>query len=287
MQQPCPRCGYISDRPARFCRQCGVPLFTESEATSAATRQHSPHPTADPYADAPYRSPYAQSGRLDEQTPETSRFYRPPMAPNYAGYPVGETKKSNAWKWVLIALLCFLLVGGGIGLMVVSAIRAKRGFENIVPVQEIEAQVREQIEQEIERAKQERERAIEEIRRAQEESGANAPPPPPPLPPAPGELPPGLQPYKYPNAEVSESATVVGNEFVKLLTDDSVGKVRDYYRKQIGEPLIKGKGEHGESVIFQIPGSPSIIITINEDDENPGKTEINVIRSRFQLPKLH
>jgi pyruvate/2-oxoacid:ferredoxin oxidoreductase alpha subunit len=223
---------------------------------------------------------------MDEQAPETSRLYRPPMSAGY-GYPAAETKKSSAWKWVLIVLFCFLLLGGGVGAMVISAIRAKQRAERVlVPaMEELHAQIREEVEREIERARQEQERAMEESRRAAEEAGANAPPPPL-APPQPGELPSGLEEYKYPNAEVSESASVVGNEFVKMLTDDSVGKVKEYYKKQLGEPLFKGKGENGESVIFQIPGSPSIIITINADDENAEKTQINVIRSRFQLPGL-
>ncbi len=285
MQQPCSRCGYVSDRPARFCRQCGAPLFVENEATSATTRQQPRHPTTDPYSDAPYTSQLASQHRVEEPAPDTSRLYRPPAPPTYGNYQVAETRRSNGWKWFLIALLCFLLVGGGIGAMVISAIRNQQRAGNIAPaIEDISEQMREQIEREVERAKQERERAMEEARRAAEEAGRNAPQPPPP-PPVPGELPSGLEPYKYPNAEVIESASGGGAEFVKMLTRDSVSKVSAHYTKQLGEPVLKA--DHDESVIFRVPGSPSTMITISENDEDSGKTEINVFRSRFQLPKLN
>ncbi|MGH9836402.1 MAG: hypothetical protein ACREBD_19285 [Blastocatellia bacterium] len=296
MQQPCPRCGYVSDRPARFCRQCGARLVVENEATSATTREYPPHQATNPYDAEPYRSQFAQSGRAGAETPETSRFYHPPMTPNYpnytANYPAPETKKSGAWKWVLIALFCFLLVGGGISAMVISAIRAKQAAENFAPdTEEIAARVREEIEREMERAREDAQRAVEDMKRAAEdarraaEEGAAPPaPPPPPAPPAPGEAPASLQQYKYPGAEMTQSASVVGNEFVKMLTEDSVSEVREYYQRRLGNPVIKGDEE---SVVFQIPGSPTTIIAITPDEDNAGKTQITVFRSRFQVPRLN
>jgi len=287
MQQPCPRCGYVSDRPTRFCRQCGARLIVENEATSATTREYAPHQAMNQYDDEAYRSQFAQSGRAEAESPETSRFYRPPMTPDYpnytANYPATEPKKSGAWKWLLIALFCFLLVGAGIGVMAISALRARQAAENFAPdAEEIAARVREEIEREMERAREEAQRAVEDMNRAAE-NGAAAPPAPPP-PPPPGEAPAGLQQYKYPGAEMSQSASVVGNEFVKMLTGDSVGEVREYYQRRFGNPVIKGDDE---SVVFQIPGSPATIIAIAHDDENAGKTQITVLRSRFQLPRLN
>ncbi|MGH9939802.1 MAG: hypothetical protein ACREAM_26480, partial [Blastocatellia bacterium] len=96
MQQQCPQCGNVSDRPTRFCRQCGAQLFVENEATSAATRQYAPQQTANPY-DAPYQSQFAQprsapgsrpDSQFDNQTPDTSRLYHSPMAPKLPNYPV-------------------------------------------------------------------------------------------------------------------------------------------------------------------------------------------------------
>jgi hypothetical protein len=228
------------------------------------------------------------------ETPETSRFYRPPAPPDYpnyaANYQAAEPKKSGAGKWVLIALLCFLLVGGGIGTMVIWALRARQVAEKFVPdAEEIAERVREEIEQEMERAKEDARRAIEDMKRAEEdarraaeEGGATTPPAPPPA--APGALPAGLQQYRYPGAEITQSASVVGNEFVKMLTEDSVSEVREYYQRRLGSPVIKGDDER---VVFQIPGSPATIIAITPDEDNEGKTQITVFRSRFQIPKLN
>ncbi|MCG3145319.1 MAG: hypothetical protein HONDAALG_02909 [Gammaproteobacteria bacterium] len=213
------------------------------------------------------------------------------MAQNYPNYPANyqypEPKKSGAWKWVLITLLCVVLVSGGIGVMVISAIRAKQRAEVFMPSsEEIEARVREQIQAELERAKEEAARAAEEANRAAEDAGAAVPQPPPP-PPAPGGLPAGMDRYKYPNAEVKGSSAVLGNEFARMTTSDSVSKVRDFYKKQVGDPIINNKDESDESVIFQVPGSPMIIITVNQDEEDPDKTQIVVLRSRFQIPKMN
>src|SRR4030095_14386062 len=134
MQQACHKCGYNSDRPTRFCRQCGAQRFVENEATSASTRQYVQQESANPY-DAPYQSQLAQAqappnSGFNNQTPDTSQLYHPPASPHYPNYTANtqpsESKKSGAWKWVLVTLLCLLLVSGGIGAIVISAIRAKR-----------------------------------------------------------------------------------------------------------------------------------------------------------------
>src|SRR5262245_30667094 len=180
MQQTCHRCGFVSDRPTRFCRQCGAQLFVENEATSATTRQYAPQQSANPY-DAPYQSQLAQvqsapDNRSNDQTPETSRLYYDPMAPNYPNYPAdyqqAVVRKSGALKWILITLMCILLVSGAISVMVIWAIRATQ----------------------------------QTATQAEEPPGAPAPPPPPPVQGA------GLERYKYPNARVENSVRVLGNE---------------------------------------------------------------------------
>ncbi len=109
MQQPCSRCGYISDRPARFCRQCGSQLAAETEASSANTRNYTPQQASPQYADQqPAYPPYSPNQQWEEQTPSTTPFYRPPIAPQYQ-IPVTEQKRTNWGKWVLIGLLTFML----------------------------------------------------------------------------------------------------------------------------------------------------------------------------------
>lgn len=289
MQQPCQRCGYVSDRPSRFCRQCGAPLFAENEATSATTRQYAPQQTANPY-DAPYQSQFAQDRRLDNQVPDTASLHRAPMEQNYPNYPANyqysKPKKSGAWKWILITLLCILLVSGGVGLLALSAMnRAKQRAAEILPsAEEIEAKIRDQVQDEIDRALRDAELARQDAERA---ANGEGPPSPPPPPPAPGELPSGLDRYKYPNATVDEPVRAFGNEVIKMTTSDSVSKVKDFYKKQIGDPMFKNKDEEGEKVIFQVPGSPMILVTINQDDEDPDKTQIVVFRARLQIPGMN
>jgi hypothetical protein len=256
MQQTCHRCGFVSDRPTRFCRQCGAQLFVESEATSATTRQYAPQQSANPY-DAPYQSQLAQvqsapDNRSNDQTPDTSRLYYDPMAPNYPNYPADYQqavgKKSGALKWILITLMCILLVSGAISVMVISAIHAIKPSAN-------------------------------QAEGAPQAPGAPAPPPPPPVQGA------GLEQYKYPNARVESSVRAFGNESVTMTTDDSVSKVRDYYQKRMGSPMVES--EDDASVIFKISDSPMILITINQDKDDSDKTQITVVRTNVQLPKMN
>jgi len=256
MQRPCHRCGFVSDRPTRFCRQCGAQLFVENEATSAATRQYTPQQSANPY-DAPYQSQLAQvqsapNNRSNDQTPETSRLYYDPMAPNYpnysADYQQPVVKKSGALKWILITLMCILLVSGAISVMVIYAIHAIKP-----PANQAEG--------------------------APVAPGAPAPPPPPPVQGA------GLERYKYPNARVENSVRVLGNETMTMTTDDSVREVRDYYQKRLGSPMSENEDE--ASVVFKISDSPMILITINQDKDDSDRTQITVVRTNVQLPKMN
>jgi hypothetical protein len=250
MQQPCHRCGFVSDRPTRFCRQCGAQLFVENEATSATTRQYAPQQSANPY-DSPYQSQLAQvqsapDNRSNDPTPDTSRLYYDPMAPNYpnysSDYQQAVVKKSGALKWILITLMCILLVSGGISVMVISAIRATQQ-----PAIHAEG--------------------------GAEAPGAPAPPPPPSVQGA------GLGQYKYPNAKVEYSVRAVGNESMTMTTEDSVSEVRDYYQKRLGSPMVEN--EDDATVVFKISDSPMILITINQDKDDSDKTHITVVRSKL------
>jgi len=275
MQQPCHKCGYLSDRPTRFCRQCGTQLFVENEATSASTRQYIPRQSANPY-DGPYQSQLAQAQAapdrgFDNQTPDTSRLYHTPMAPNYPSYPSNyqptESKKSGAWKWVLITLVCVMMVSLGIGAMVITAIRAKH---------EAAEQARDQLLEKLKRAK--------EIAREEEEAGESLPAIPP-LPPSTSGAGSGtgsgagLDRYKYPYAKVKSSVGAFGNDVIIMTSNDSVSKVREYYKKQLGARMIEG--ENGDTVSFKISNSQMILITINEDKSDSDKTEITLVQTSW------
>jgi hypothetical protein len=273
MQQPCPRCGYISDRPGRFCRQCGTPLFAENDLTSATTRSYAPNQAPPTNPNQPYTSQYGSGSGLDEQIPDTTHFYRPPVAP-YPGVP--EQKKSNPGMWILIVLLSFLLIGGSLAGIVFSFLRAPQKATS--SQEEIGETLGKQIERQIE----------EQIREAQKSIDTGvAPPVPPPPPGAPGVVPPDLDKYRYPNAKVEQVVSVIGNEFVKMTTSDNVRKAGEFYQNLIGQPIVKSSEVDGEKFIFQIPGSPQVMVIITPDNEDDQKTQIVVMRSLIQLPKMN
>src|SRR5689334_12717551 len=197
MQQPCSRCGYISDRPARFCRQCGSQLVAETEASSATTRNYaqSAGQYANPQSSYPAHVPNQQ---WEDQTPDTTPFYRPPMAPQYQT-PVVEQKRTSWGKWVIISLLtfmvvCIVAVGSLIYLGKKWVDRHPAGSGNNVPT-------------------------VPGV----PPPAAPAPPDAPPAPPIAGNL----ESYKYPGAKVTESHRGGGSEVIKMTTDDDLDDVRE------------------------------------------------------------
>ena len=175
------------------------------------------------------------------------------MTPNYPYYPPNYqqavVKKSGGLKWVLITLVCILLVSGGISVMVISAIRARQQAARQIAEEELAPPV------------------------------APAPPPPPPVQGA------GLEQYKYPNARVEYSVRAFGNESMTMTTDDNFGEVKDYYKERLGAPMLES--EDDATAAFQISDSPMTIITINQDKKDPEKTQITVVRSKLQIPKIN
>jgi hypothetical protein len=261
MEQACPGCGFVSDRPSRFCRQCGKQLFVENELTSAETRNYDPNRAQ--AANTPYPSHHGSRGNEMKEVQETARFYSPPLA-SHSDIP--EKKNSRTGLWIMIALLCLLLFGGGLIAMVVSTFRPPWTATPAV----------EEVTREIERMREELERA------------KRFPPPPPPLPSdAPkADIPVVFDNYKYPNAQVDQSMNAIGNAVLKMSTTDNVDVVRDFYRRVTGvPPLTESRDNEKEQVIFQDSNSPPILVIIGPDDEFPDKTQIVLIHSRFQIPK--
>ena len=264
MQRPCQKCGFISDRPTRFCRQCGTQLFVENEASSSTTRQYAQRQPATPY-DAPYQSQLAQvvqpvqgwtapENRSGGQQPGAAQLYHNQMAPqipnyqanNYpAGYQQAAPKKSGALKWILITTTCVVLVSVAISAMVISVISSQPK----TPVGSGSA------------------------RRANQPSQPQAPSS------VRGE---SLEQYKYPNAIVKSSSSIFGMETLTLSTSDSVSVVGDYYKRRLGNPIAE---DAGRSVIFNVSGSPTIVITISREGNYSGQTVITMVKTNQQLQK--
>lgn len=293
MEQPCPRCGYVSDRPTRFCRQCGTALFNDTDASEATTRNYAPQqapPLHGQQAAAPPHyipQQYVQRGATGEPAPETARFYRPPVAPEYPALAPPPEKRARGRMIFLILLLCFLAVGGGI-FLIVEGVRRNSTHERWAPAAAIGEKVREQVEREIEAALEKAQRETEKAQRQAEDAARNAPAgPPPPAPPLPpGALPSSLESYKYPGADVQQAVSVLGNDVVKMTTADNLDKVIAHYRKQLGNPITQSREAEGKKVIFQTSGAPSVIVMINPDEDDEDKTAISLVRSNF-LPKLN
>jgi hypothetical protein len=268
MQQPCSSCGYVSDRPARFCRQCGAQIFIETETTSAATRNYDPRRTAQPHPDPQTGS--QQMPGFDEQAPETARFYRPPVVqgyPQYQNYPIPtETapKKSHAGVWILIAFLSLMLVGGGMIGMVGYVLKQNKA----VPVAPPDS----------------------------DGPVAGIPAPPPPPAPAASEeaddelaaredVPAELQRYVYRNAKVTESVNALGTQVITMTSEDELKKIREFYVKLAGAPMVENSSKGEKTLVFQTAESPTILIAIEQDSDDSGQTRITLTRSPF-VPKL-
>jgi hypothetical protein len=263
MEQACPGCGFVSDRPSRYCRQCGKQLFVENELTSAETRNYDPNRAQ--AANTPYPSHHGSWGNEMKEVQETARFYRPPLASNY---DLPEKKKSRIGLWIMMAVLLLFLIGGGLVVLVVQFLRPPHSA--IPAVRDATAE----IERELERMSRELERAKRF--------------PPPPLPPgAPQtDIAVVFDKYKYPNAQIDQKVSAIGSEFIKMSTNDTVDAVKDFYQRVIGvSPSVQSKDREKEQIIFQASNSPPILVIIGPDDELPSKTQIVLIRSGFQIPK--
>lgn len=276
MQQPCSRCGYISDRPARFCRQCGSQLSAETEVTSATTRniaQQSPQQFADqqstgyvPSHSSGSHAPgsYAPGGWA-EQPANTSQFYQAPVAAQYQ-YPAVEQAKSFNWgKWILISFLTILLftvlVGGALFFW----------------------------------GKQVVEDAIE--RAAAENPGdvvRDVPPIPglPPLPDSPASegTAVSLDSLKYPGSSVTESVKAPFTETIGMTTDDDLETVKKYYDKKFSETFKSSatsiQSQDDEKYVYASLSHPMITIEIEPDRKDADKTRISIARVSAPIPKI-
>lgn len=276
MQQTCPNCGFTTDRPSRFCRQCGAQLSVESEMTSAATRNYGAqqvNPTPPP----------GHSGH----TPETLRFYQPPQAPQppqpqgYGAYPVAPPpKKSRAGLWIVIALLSLLLVGGAMAGMVIMTLRSK--------VVEETKKASGDFNDLIEQAKRAAEEAQRQAEKDAQRAGQEIPSPPdPPDPPQPGTSSAELEKYKYPGAKLRQTARAMGTEVLTMTTSDSYDKIMDFYRKQIGPPIAENIEEGEHNAVFQSTSSTKVMVTVQTDDQNPAGFKISILRTPFGIPKFN
>lgn len=272
MQQACSRCGYTSDRPARFCRQCGSQLFAETDVTSATTRNYSqqnyPQQPAQFVEQQPaeytpgFSSASYTPGTWSDQTPNTSRLYQ---SPQYQ-VPAVQPQKSFSWgKWIFISFLTFLLfcvmAGGAIlwwGKKALDQTFTPTGGSASVPV-------------------------------------ASSEPPDPEAPPPPA-MPGGetasvsLDSLKYPGAKIVESTKAPFTEKLGFTTDDDLETVKQYYDKKFGEMFKNSatniQSQDEEKYVYVALSQPMITIEIEPDQKDDGKTRISLVKVNPPIPKF-
>ena len=281
MMNNCRECGLEAQRGARFCRQCGSPLFVENEATMASTRQQ----FADPAAQYPARPSGPQS---EDDAVDTARFYRPPGAPAPApAYVVPTPQGTTASFWVLMSLVCALAVIGLVGAVVVSTRIQSRGLGEV-----ISERVERQIEREAERAA----RNAEQMAARAEEAARRAaiPPVPPssaPVPPVP-PIPPGSQSIKlddliYPGAVIENKVLAAGhqNEQILMATSDSAADVRKFYEMRLGQPT-NAQPNNARAVTRLIftsaDGATNTVVKVSPHPKLKGQREIELVRSSLK-----
>lgn len=256
MQQPCSRCGYISDRPARFCRQCGSALFNETDASSATTRNYAPPQAAPQYGPQFGSYPYAPQQPLEEQTPDTSPFYRPPQVPPYQ-IAASLQSQNSPGKWILIGLLTFLTV---------AVLTGATLFFLMSPKQ----------------------------RPAATPAAADArsipdPPTAPPPPAAENEVTVQLEEFKYPNAKVIETAHAPMTETITMTTSDNLETVKTFYDRKFKEKFKNSNTslttEDDETYTYTHLSNPILNIVVEPDEDGGGKVGITIVLTDVPFPR--
>ena len=284
--QTCLKCGFAAETNAKFCRQCGASLFTDSGESEAPTQHYgrqTPPPVPEP-ASSPFTTPMPPQvppSIADTFAPDTGRLHNPgippPMpyqqnpypAPMYGAPPSAPAAKSNWWKWALgVALGSVLLCGGCLTYGLFRAQEMGQGLQG-----------------KIEAAVEEAKRAAEAEAKRQAE---NVPPvigpdgypvPPPPSAPGSDNVSPDLAKLKYPNASQTNHTKAFGQEVMSLKSDDDFDTIKAFYQKEMGSPSIESNDGGKMTVIFQ---KGQVMATITAGD---GNNDITVIRSSF-IPNL-
>jgi zinc-ribbon domain len=258
MSSVCGRCGKETSPTARFCRQCGAPLFVESDAAKAATRQYAPQ-------NPPYPQ-YQAAPPIDANPPEylkhdTARLYEPPSAGRNTATVPPRPKSSKAAIWfvmIFLVLMCFAAVGG----LVVPRIirRAINNHFNDQPVVSVPIP-----------------------------PAIPAPPMPPPPPPPPGAVPgkiSSLDQLVYPGATIVNRIRVMGQEVLQMRSSDDIDAIKAFYTQRLGAAIVENE-EH-KAVFMLMAGAGKTLVTIEPDDENHSdQVSIKAVRSNLpiQIPQ--
>lgn len=308
--QNCSTCGYQSPEGAKFCRQCGAPLYAESELSGADTRNYGRQEAA-PVFSAPLPKPAPSV--VDAFGSETARQYKPPVAsvgtsnlppvaPHFvqappAYNPVFHSPAQNTApikpkrRFLKYALYGFLLFfAGGIGAAINEESNSGRRYIsptdsarletlrkqdelNRLPVATITERY-EKLREELQRNFEDFERAREEAQRAAERGLTRS-----------GEKPLDLSAFDYPGSTSSQSSRIPGAELTTLRTKDNFDTIRAYYVEKLGKPALETNERNQRRALFLSAGQPSVAVLIQESNDR-NRDKIFILPTPTSLAKV-
>ncbi|MGH9768126.1 MAG: hypothetical protein ACREAB_11880 [Blastocatellia bacterium] len=310
MYQTCQACSYESPIGARFCRQCGVQLYVETEASAAGTRNIGRQEPALSVATA--GSGHLPPSIADTIAGETERYYQAPSYVSAAPAPLTAPIKSRIKNWRWFMLLLVLIIGVTIGALVTGSMMDSREVARTPEEQaRRQQQQEERRRQDEERRRQQEERrrqdefrreaqnqareaenrarealnharealrqADEATRRASEAGAALAPTDEKLL---------DFGQYEYPNATVSSWIRIPGREMLTMRTTDGFDAVSQFYARRLGAPIITINESIEKRLIFQSNTTPLISVSVETVPGPKGpELKITVLRSPFRFPR--
>jgi hypothetical protein len=309
----CQTCNYDSPAGAKFCRQCGAPLFAETDVSGADTRNYGRQEAA-PAVSAPL--PPNTPSVVDAFGSNTSRYYQPPVGavagtaslggarpmvvtPAYVPPISNTTRLKGKWKRRLLkvaAYLALLIGAAGIG----AAINEESHDDRPRSVMTLSPEDRNRIEigrrvegilgatdetlrDSQERAKRLLEKHLQSIHEARDtarrlaESRNTAS--------LTEIIPVDLSPFEYQNATVGNYVRIPGHELLVQQTKDSFAAINQFYQRKLGKPLFANNEENRSRLIFQSSGSPSVVVKIAESEQRDDQWEITILRSPFPFSR--
>lgn len=289
MFQTCQHCSYESPAGARFCRQCGAPLFAETEASAASTRNYGRQESAPPVA-AP-ASGHLPPSVADIVAGETERYYQAPYVPAPLA-PATAPIKSRRRRWRFILLAFVLLFGVMFSVMIGIEMadderpvmtpearaeqEARRRQED--RQRETEDRIREsqdRVREAMDRQREALDRARESAERAAEAGGALA---------LTDEKPLDFSQYEYPGATVGSSIRIPGHEMLTMrVPDGHYDAVNQFFQKKLGKPVIQINEQWEKRLLFQSNTTPPISVSVETDYNPAGQLKITVLRSPFRV----
>lgn len=293
----CPSCDYESPSSARFCRQCGVTLPTDSDLTEATTRnigRQDPIPSVATAGSAPLppsiADTFAGNTARYRASSQAAPAYTPPgFVANVMNTASLKSKRRylKRFGWVLA-----LFISGGIGaginqesnrdrVRLSPADRAR--LERLRTEDETARTLTGSVSERQDRLRDEAQRRLEEVERAREESQrafergslTNS-----------DEKLLDLNEYEYKNATTGQYSRIPGKEVLTQRAKEDFETISQFYQKKLGLPFVHRNERNEKQSLFQSETIPSVSVLVRESRDRSHQTEIIVIRSPFRFPRI-